>query len=526
MIAAVKQPCDAGVIISAQDRGPCSGRVGRWVLIATILGSGITFIDGTVVNVALPILQEKLRASVTEAQWIVEAYSVFLSALILVGGSLGDRFGRRRMFSLGILTFATASMWCGLAPNIHQLILARAAQGFGAAFLVPGSLALISATFSKQQRGKAIGTWSAFTAITAGAGPVLGGWLVENASWRWIFFINVPLAAVVFAITQWRVPESRDEKVHGRLDWRGACLVTLGLGGIVYATIESNNSGFMHPVVLSSGLIGIAAIITFILVEAHAEAPLVPLTLFRSRNFSGANLLTFFLYAALGAFLFFLPFNLIQVQGYSPTAAGAAMLPFVLTMFLLSPWSGSLVDRYGARRPLIIGPIITAIGYALFMLPGVGNSYWTSFLPAILVMSFGMTLSVAPLTTTVMSAVEERWAGTASGINNAVSRVAALLAIAVLGIVVLKSFNGALDEHLEALTLPASVKEEIDRQRKNFTALKIPPELDAHTKAAVKRALDDSFVSAFRVAAAVAAALALASALTSWLMIDGKKNEP
>lgn len=525
MISLLKQPCDEGVIQSAQDQTPCTSQVRRWVLVAAILGSGITFIDGTVVNVALPVLQERLKASVTDAQWIVESYSLFLSALILVGGSLGDRLGRRRMFVMGLMIFAAASMWCGVAPNVRQLIIARGAQGLGAAFLVPGSLALISATFSKQQRGKAIGTWSAFTAITAGAGPVLGGWLIENTSWRWIFFINVPLAAVVLAITQWRVPESRDERVHGPLDWAGAILATLGLGGIVYATIESNNSGFTHPVVLGSGLIGIASLTTFVFVERHAQVPLVPLTLFHSRNFSGANLLTFFLYAALGEFLFFLPFNLIQIQGYSPTAAGAATLPFVLTMFLLSRWSGGLVDRYGARPPLIIGPIITAIGYALFIVPDVGESYWTSFFPAIIVMSLGMTLSVAPLTTTVMGSVDERSAGIASGINNAVSRVAGLLAIAVLGIVVLSWFNNALDQRLHALSLSASIKEEIDQQGSNFAALQIPSDLDPKMKAGVKRAVDESFVAAFRVGAAVAAALALASALTSWFLIDGKKNE-
>lgn len=525
MISLLKPPCDEGIIESARDRTPCSSQVGRWVLVATILGSGITFIDGTVVNVALPVLQERLNASVTDAQWIVESYALFLSALILVGGSLGDRFGRRRMFVIGLTIFAAASMWCGVAQNVRQLIIARGVQGLGAAFLTPGSLALISATFSKQQRGKAFGTWSAFSAITAGVGPVLGGWLIENASWRWIFFINVPLAAFVLAITQWRVPESRDERVHGPLDWAGAVLAILGLGGIVYATIESNNSGFTHPIVLGSGLIGIGSLIAFIFVEDHAQVPLVPLTLFQSRNFTGTNLLTFFLYAALGEFLFFLPFNLIQVQGYSPTAAGAAMLPFVLTIFLLSRWSGGLVDRYGARLPLIIGPIITAIGYVLFIVPDVGESYWASFLPAILVMSLGMALSVTPLTTTVMGSVDQRSAGTASGINNAVARIAGLLSLAVVGIVVLSSFNNALDQRLQALLLPSSIKQTIDQQRSNFTALQIPSDLNPKMKADVKRAIDESFVAAFRVAAAVAAGLALASGLTTWLMIGGERRE-
>ncbi|MDQ3805538.1 MAG: MFS transporter, partial [Acidobacteriota bacterium] len=239
MISAVRQPCDEAVIESAPEQRPCSGVVGRWVLAAAIIGSGITFIDGTVVNVALPVLQEQLGATVAEAQWIVESYALLLAALILVGGSLGDRYGRRRVFSIGVALFAAASAWCGLAPDVGHLIVARAAQGVGAALLVPGSLALISATFSREQRGRAIGTWSGFTAIAAGVGPVLGGWLVENVSWRWIFFINLPLAAVVLAVTWWRVPESRDERARGGLDWPGAALAVLGLGGVVYALIES-----------------------------------------------------------------------------------------------------------------------------------------------------------------------------------------------------------------------------------------------------------------------------------------------
>jgi EmrB/QacA subfamily drug resistance transporter len=520
MISAVKQPCDEAVIQAGRDRSPCSEQVGRWVLAATILGSGITFIDGTVVNVALPVLQEKLKASATEAQWIIESYSLFLSALILVGGSFGDRFGRRRMFELGVIAFGLASMWCGIAPNVRQLIVARAVQGVGAAFLVPGSLALLSSTFSKEQRGKAIGTWSALTSVTAGAGPVVGGWIIQNASWRWIFFLNIPLCIAVLLISRWRVPESRDKKIRGSIDWMGGFLSIIGLAGIVYAAIESNDLQFTHPVVLISGFIGIAAIAVFLYVESRAETPLVPLHLFRSKTFAGANLFTFFLYAALGGFLFFLPFNLIKVHGYPPTVAGAAMLPFVLTMFFFSRWSGGLVDRYGARRPLIFGPILVGAGYAsMALLPMTGN-YWTSFFPGILLMSFGMTLSVAPLTTTVMGSVEGRWVGTASGINNAVSRMAGLLAIALLGILVLRSFNNSLEERLNILPVSPQVKDEISQERKNFTAIEIPSGLSSQIKAQLNQALKDSLSDAFDVAAIVTAILAFASALTAWLMID------
>jgi EmrB/QacA subfamily drug resistance transporter len=524
MISAVKQPCDEAVIESAPERRPCAGAVGRWVLAAAIIGSGITFIDGTVVNVALPVLQEQLGATVTEAQWIVESYALLLAALILVGGSLGDRYGRRRVFSIGVAVFAAASAWCGLAPGVGQLIVARAVQGVGAALLVPGSLALISATFSREQRGRAIGTWSGFTAIAAGAGPVLGGWLVENVSWRWIFFINLPLAAVVLAIAWWRVPESRDESERGGLDWPGAALAVLGLGGVVYALIESAGRGLRDPAVLAGLAGGVAALAAFAFVEARAAHPMVPLRLFRSKTFAGANLLTLFLYAALTGVMFLLPFNLIQVQGYTATAAGAALMPFVLTMFLLSRWSGGLADRYGAKLPLVVGPVVAAGGFALFALPGVGGSYWTNFFPAVMLMSAGMALSVAPLTATVMGSVAEHRAGTASGINNAVSRLAGLLAIAVLGLVVLQVFNRSLDERLAAVALSPQTRQELDAQRARLAAADIPAELDPETKATLKRALDESFVAGFRAAVAVAVALALASALSAWLLIEGRQT--
>src|SRR5256712_889838 len=291
MTAFVKSPCDEGVIQAGPSTKPCAPDVGAWVLVATILASSMAFIDGSVVNVALPVIQKELNATTSDVQWIVEAYSLFLAALILVGGSLGDSFGRRRIFAIGIAVFALASIWCGLSPNVLQLIVARAIQGIGGALLVPGSLAIISASFSKDQRGRAIGTWSGFTSITSLVGPVLGGVLVEYASWRWVFFLNVPLAAIVLSVLFWRVPESRDEDATGGLDWWGTLLVTIGLGAIVYGLIEAGNLGLGSPVVLSTVAVGIAALVAFILVEARIQAPMVPLGLFRSRTFSGANLL-------------------------------------------------------------------------------------------------------------------------------------------------------------------------------------------------------------------------------------------
>jgi len=523
MLSNTRQPCDEAVVRSQPDVTDCPQATGRWVLAAAIFGSGITFIDGTVVNVALPVLQRELGASVAEVQWIVESYALMLAALILVGGSLGDRLGRRRVFSAGVLLFALASTWCGLAPNITQLIVARGVQGVGAALLVPGSLALISANFGRGRRGQAIGTWSGFTSIAAGIGPVLGGWLVEKFSWRWIFFINLPLAAVVLVIAWRRVPESRDEQVKGRVDSPGAGLATIGLGGIVFGLIESNAWGLAAPLVLASFTIGVAALAGFVFAEARHEEPMMPLGLFRSPTFAGANLLTLFLYAALGGLLFFLPFNLIQVQGYPATAAGAALLPFVLVMFLLSRWAGGLVERYGSKLPLVVGPVIAAAGFALFAWPGAeAGSYWTSFFPAVMVMSAGMAVSVAPLTTTVMGAVEARHAGVASGINNAVSRTASLLAIAVFGVLMLNAFNRSLAERLRALPVSAEVRAQLVGQSGDLVNLKMPDGVSGEMQAAIRQAVRESFVAGFRLVAYLAAGLAAASALASWLLVAGK----
>jgi EmrB/QacA subfamily drug resistance transporter len=494
------------------------------VLAATILGSSITFIDSTVVNVALPVLQRELRTDIAGAQWIVEAYALMLSALILVGGSLGDRLGRKRIFSTGLLLFAIASAGCGMAQTTVQLIAARAVQGVGAAMLVPGSLAIISASFSKEDRGRAIGTWSGFTAISAGIGPVLGGWLVEHSSWRWIFFINLPLAAVVLAITWWRVPESLDESAGERVDILGAATATLGLGGVVYGLIESGARGFHDTRVIVSLAVGVLLLVLFIIVERRrGPRAMMPLALFRSRTFAGANLLTLFLYGALSGLMFFLPFNLIQVQGYSATAAGAALLPFVLTMFFLSRWAGGLVHRYGAKLPLVVGPIVASAGFALFMLPGAGaGSYWTSFFPAVIVMSLGMAASVAPLTTTVMGAVDERHSGIASGINNAVSRTAGLISIAVFGIIMTGAFARNFNARLQSLDLPSEARVELEAQESRLATISIPEGLKNETKQAVERSIEESFVSGFRVVILIASALAFMSALFAWLLIEGR----
>src|SRR6059036_1072964 len=378
MWALFREPCDENVIRSRAATAPCSKSSGRWVLAATILASSMAFIDGTVVNVALPALQANLNATIVDVQWVIEAYSLLLAALLLVGGSLGDHYGRRRIFLIGTALFALASAWCGLAPNTAQLISARAAQGLGAALLVPGSLAIISSSFPENERGRAIGTWSGFSAITTAIGPVVGGWLIEHLSWRAIFFINVPIAVLIMFISLWRVPESSDKESKG-LDWLGAILVTFGLAALVYGLIESSRLGFGDRSVLAALAAAAVLLAFFLIIEKRISNPMLPLVLFRSRTFTGANLLTFLLYGALGGTLFFLPLNLIQVQHYSATAAGAALLPFILIISLLSRWSGGFVTSYGAKLPLVAGPSIAAVGFTLFMLPGVGETYWQKF---------------------------------------------------------------------------------------------------------------------------------------------------
>jgi EmrB/QacA subfamily drug resistance transporter len=519
----MKPPCDRGVIESSSSVTPVTREAGRWVLVVTILGSSMAFIDSTVVNVALPALQASLGGSVIDLQWVVESYALFLSALVLAGGSLGDLFGRRRMFLAGVAIFAAASAACGLSMSLRQLVVARAIQGAGAALLVPGSLSIVSTSFGERERGHAIGTWSGFTAITTATGPILGGWLIEHASWRWVFFINVPIAVAVIVFSFWRVPESRAE-AHKSVDWMGALTVIAGLAGVTYGFIESAKWGWGSPPVWGAMIVGCACLIAFFYFEADAQAPMVPPRLFRSRDFTGANLLTLLLYAALGIFFFLFPMNLIQVQHYSATATGAAALPFILLMFLLSTWSGGLVARYGAKPPLVIGPLIAAAGFLLFAAPGVGGSYWKTFFPGFVVLGLGMAVSVAPLTTMVMDAVDPSYAGTASGINNAVARVAGLLAIAILGIVMVGAFSHAMNHSLMQLNLSAHVERGLKANAIKLAAVPVPAEVDAPTAAALRVSIDRSFVFGFRLIMLICASLAVASAALSWATIRGPRR--
>jgi EmrB/QacA subfamily drug resistance transporter len=502
------------VIASLPAENPCTRAAAPWVLTAAILGSSIAFIDSTVVNVALPALQATFRASVVDVQWVVEGYGLFLAALILVGGSLGDLFGRRRVFVTGVALFAAASAWCGFARDIHELILARCAQGVGAALLVPGSLAIISASFEEKRRGAAIGTWSGATAITMAIGPVFGGWLIEHASWRWAFLINLPIALAVIVICWWRVPESRNPDAAA-LDWLGAFSVTLGLAGVTYGLIEAPRLGWGSSRVIASLVLGVLALAMFAVVERREKSPMVPLALFQSRTFAGANLLTLFLYSAIGVFFFLFPMNLIQVQGYSATAAGAAGLPLILLLFLLSRWSGGLVVRYGARLPLIVGPLVVAAGFGLFSIPSVGGSYWHTFFVPFVVLGFGMAISIAPLTTVVMNSIGAGRAGVASGVNNAVARTAGLLAVAVIGIVILHAFQSGLASSRLLKSVSPDVREEVLANSIDLAATPIPPAVDPRQVPKLKQAIDDSFLVAFRLVMWICAGLAVLSSLVA-----------
>ena len=475
----------------------------------------MAFIDGTVVNVALPALQNAFHASIASVQWVVESYALMLAALLLVGGSLGDIMGRRKVYVLGVVVFAGASAWCGVARSVDMLIWARSIQGIGAALLVPGSLALITASFPEETRGQAIGTWSGLTAITAAIGPVIGGWMIEHSTWRWVFFLNLPLALATILLAA-KVPESRNENGSHHVDWIGALLATVGLGGVTYALIEwparSQQGGHF---VAAVAVFGVVALAGFFAVEHWSRAPMVSLKLFRARNFAGANLLTLFLYASLGGLMFFFPMDLIQIQHYTATQAGAAFLPFVAIMFGLSRWAGGLVARYGSRMPLTFGPVVAACGIALFAVMPQGGSYWATFFPAVVVMGLGMTISVAPLTTTVMNAVPESESGLASGVNNALSRLAAILAVAVFGAVLVTVFNHSLDRSLGKLTLAPSVRAQVDAARPQLAA--------AHNSdPGVERAIRESFVSGYRSVMWIAAGLAALSAVAAWLVIEPK----
>ena len=403
---------------------------GRWVLLATVLGSGMALLDATVVNIALPALGEDLDADFAGLQWTVNGYTLTLASFILLGGSLGDRFGRRRVFVLGTVWFAVASLLCGLAPDVETLVAARMLQGVGGALLTPGSLAIIAAAFSGEDRGRAIGAWSGLGGVAGALGPFVGGVLVD-VSWRLVFLLNLPLAAVVVVVAAKHVPESRDEEASTHVDIAGAVLGAVGLAGTTWALVRLGEEGSRAPAALA-GALGLAALVAFVLVERRSRAPMLPVDVFANRQFTAANLVTFAVYAALSGVFFLLVVHLQVVAGFAPVLAGAALLPVTVCMLLLSPRVGALSARTGPRWLMALGPLVCAAGVLLLRPVGEGASYLVDVLPGAVVFGLGLSLTVAPLTSTALSAVSDRHAGVASGVNNAVARAAGLLAVAVL----------------------------------------------------------------------------------------------
>lgn len=522
MIKGRAAPCDEAVIRSVAAAAACSEAAKRWVLAGTILASTIAYIDESVVNIALPAIERDLASSAAVIQWLVNAYTLCLAALLLIGGAVADRFGRQKMFIIGVSIFAAASLFCGLSPDVALLILARAVQGFGAALLIPCSLALIGASFDEDERGRAIGTWAGFSAIAGAIGPILGGWIVDDFSWRWIFLINPVLALPAIWIAAEHIPESVDPLARGRLDWGGGMLALAGLASISFGLIEAPDLGWTDAGVIASLVCGLALLGAFLWTERRNTAPMLPLDLFRSRTFSAINLLTLLLYAALAAAFFFVPFALIQVHGYSSLLAGVAFLPFTIIMALLSRWSGGLVDRLGARLPLVIGPIVTAIGFGLLVLTVRGGAYW-AFLASLAVIGLGMAVSVAPLTTTVINAVPARQTGVASGINNAVASLANLLAVAIGGAVALGIYDQSLDRKLAQTSASVEVAHMVQAARGKFATVSANGPNQAGTAATIIRT---SLAQSIEDIMLLAAALALGAAGCGLLLPSSTVNPP
>lgn len=498
--------------------GPSSS---TWILLATILASSMAFIDSSAINVTLPAIQADLGATGKQLLWIVNAYLLFLSALILLGGSLGDRYGRKKLFAVGIIIFSAGSLAAGLSRSSEFLIAARSFQGMGGALMVPGSLSIITASIPAKDRGRAIGTWSAFTTLATILGPVLGGFLASAGLWRIVFFINLPLAVVALAALAYRVPESKDPEAKA-LDLVGALLVTFSLAGLTYGAIEAPERGLTHPVILAALIGGVLGLIAFTAWERRVEAPLLPLGLFRSRTFSGTNLLTLLLYAGLNVALFFFSLTLIQAQGYPARQAGLALLPFTFMLAVLSRWSGDVADRRGPRLLLIVGPLVSAIGFFGLGVPGLGSGpgqYWTTYFPGIVTVGIGMGLTVAPLTTAVMGSVRDSRAGIASGVNNAVARTGGVLAVAIVGGLALFSFRQELQARSQDLAITQQQRQELIAGADKFGETQPPSSVGAEARPKVERAIKQSLLDTLNGTSKIAAALAALGAVLAGLII-------
>jgi len=503
--------------------GKSAGHLDFWVLLATILAPSMVFMVSTALGVALPAIQRDLQASGTDLIWIVNAYSLLQAAFIFLSGAFGDHYGRKRFYLLGIALFGLASLACGLARSAETLILARALQGIGSGMMITCSLAIVGAFFAHHRRSEAIGLWSGFVMLITGAGPILGGWLSEIGLWSFIFFINIPLSLLTILVVLRYVPESYDEDAPRQLDISGTVLSTLALLLSGYFCIEGARRGFSDPLVLLSGLAAGASLLAFVWIEGHSDHPMMPLNLFRSRTFTGANTLTLLIYGTMNSALFFLPIRLIQVQGYSESAVGLALLPLTIFMVALSFVMGRIVDRYGPRLPLTVGPLLMSLSFALFAMLGLDSgqaSYWTTLFPGVCLLGAGMGLTLAPLTTAVMASVDEHHAGIASGLNNTVSRSAQVLALAIMGSGLLVLFQDALLEAPLVQALPRESRLFLADEAVRLAEMNLPPELSAAQQTALRRVIREAFSAALDVIMVACAALTLLSSLLAIFLIE------
>ncbi len=499
-------------------------RYGKWILTASISAAAMAFIDVSALHVALPTIQADLKSTAAQLLWILNSYALMLASLLLVAGALGDRFGRKRVFVIGIAIFVIASIACGLAPTSRSLIFARTVQGIGAAVMVPGSLSLIIALFPTSTQGRAIGIWSASTALVSVAGPLLGGLMADAGLWRFLFYLNVPLGLVALAaLTQ--VPESKNDTADAEIDYRGATLATIGLAGITYGflSVPELEAGFADPQVWLSLIIGSFSLIYFVYWQTICKYPMVPLHLFKSKVFSATNIVTFLLYGAMSIFSFFLSLNLVQIQGYEAREAGLAFLPFAILVVILSPLAGRLSDKYGPRTLLTIGPIIAGLGIYWVSVIGVTNGIsdvWTTFFPSTLVFGIGISLTVAPLTTTVMTALPNHYAGTASGVNNAVSRTAGVLAIAIMGGLAIVLFEQFFAMRVADLQITAAEHSQLIQNSSQMAETKIPSSINRDVRQEIQQEIKWAFIDMNRITMQICAALAILSGLISWYFLE------
>ena len=498
---------------------------GKWIMIAAIMASAMAFIDGTALNVVLPALQKGLNASGTDLFWLLNAYLLMLASLILIGGSLGDKLGRKKVFMLGIFIFVIGSGCCGMVANVFYLIVFRIVQGIGGALMIPGSLSLITSSIDEKERGKAIGTWSAATTAVTIGGPVLGGALADAGLWRYIFFINIPIGIIALIILITKVAESRDENAVKAIDIGGAITIALGLAGLTFGFLRIPEKGFNNWEVIVSLSVGLFMLILFILIEKKSQHPMMPLTLFSIKAFTGANLLTFFLYAGLGTGMLFLSLNLVQIQHYSQLESGLTFLPFTLLMIIFARFSGNLADKFGPRIFLITGPFVAGIGLLVLALVKQTNGvsdYWFTFFPGILLFGLGMSFTVAPLTATVMGAVDDRFSGTASGVNNAISRICSVFANAIFGALAILYFSNGLQKQLRQTLFTTHVKSAIIAQSVNLGNAKVPAGISGENSILITDYFHHSFLEAYFKIMLIAAALCFIGSLMSVLFIKNK----